>query len=129
MNAFFLIAALLPQQVLIATPRGQANIPITNERGVAAIAAVLLAQPLGLSTSLDGSTIRVTLGTSDFEFDLGSPFVGYVGAAYPLVGAPFVARDTVFLPLQWLSDYVPRLLAGRYRWNPGLARLDELTMP
>lgn len=128
MNAFFLMAALLPQQVLIATPRGQANIPVTNERGIAAIAAVLLAQPLRLSSSLDGSTIRVTLGTSDFEFDLGSPFVGYLGAAYPLVGSPYVARDTVFLPLQWLSDYVPRLLAGRYRWNPGLARLDELTV-
>ena len=128
MNAFFLMAALLPQQVLISTPRGQASIPVTNERGIAAIAAVLLAQPLRLGTSLDGSTIRATLGTSEFEFDLGSPFVRYVGTAYPMVGAPYVARDTVFLPLHWLSDYVPLLLAGRYRWNPGLARLDELTV-
>ena len=128
MNAFFLMAALLPQQVLISTPRGQASIPVTNERGIAAIAAVLLAQPLRLGMSLDGSTIRATLGTSDFEFDLGSPFVRYVGTAYPMVGAPYVARDTVFLPLHWLSDYVPRLLAVRYRWNPGLARLEELTV-
>jgi N-acetylmuramoyl-L-alanine amidase len=41
------------------------------------------------------------------------------------VGAPYIARDTLFLPLHWLTEYVPRLSAGRYHWNPALARLDE----
>jgi N-acetylmuramoyl-L-alanine amidase len=133
-NIFLLIALLLPQQVVIATPRGQSSIPVSTERGTAAVAAVLLSQPLGLSMSLDGSTIRVSLGgvggggDSSFEFDLGSPFVRYAGAAYPLVGAPYVARDTLFLPLHWLVDYVPHLLAGRYRWDASLGRLDELTV-
>jgi N-acetylmuramoyl-L-alanine amidase len=61
----------------------------------------------------------------DFEFELDSPFFRYAGTAYAMVGAPYIARDTVFLPLHWLSDHVPRLLAARYRWNPSLARLDE----
>ena len=125
MNAFLLIVALLPQQVLIATPRGQARIPVTAERGISAVAAILLSQPLGLVTSLDGSTIRATLAGVEFEFELDSPFFRYAGTAYAMVGAPYVARDTVFLPLHWLSDHVPRLLAARYRWDPGLARLDE----
>ncbi len=125
MNAFLLIVALLPQQVLIATPRGQARIPVTAERGISAVAAILLSQPLGLATSLDGSTIRATLAGVEFEFELDSPFFRYAGTAYAMVGAPYVARDTVFLPLHWLSDHVPRLLAARYRWDPGLARLDE----
>lgn len=124
-----LLAALIPQQVLIATPRGQVSIPVTSERGSAAVAGVLLAQPLGLSLSLDGSTLRVTLSEQSFEFDLGSPFVRYAGVAYPLVGAPYIARDTVFLPLQWLSGHVPRLLASRYHWDPWLARLDEVPAP
>lgn len=130
MNVFLLLALLVPQQVLIATPRGQSSIPVTNERGNAAVAAVLLSRPLGLSISLDGSTIRATLGGADssFEFDLGSPFVRYAGTAYPMVGAPYVARDTLFLPLHWLVDYVPHLLAGRYRWDAALGRLDELTV-
>jgi len=129
-NVFLLLALLVPQQVLIATPRGQSSIPVTNERGNAAVAAVLLSRPLGLSISLDGSTIRATLGGADssFEFDLGSPFVRYAGTAYPMVGAPYVARDTLFLPLHWLVDYVPHLLAGRYRWDAALGRLDELTV-
>ncbi|HYU08243.1 MAG TPA: N-acetylmuramoyl-L-alanine amidase [Gemmatimonadales bacterium] len=125
MTVLLLLAALVPQQVLIATPRGQVSIPVMNEQGAAAVAAVLLARPLGLTVSLDGSSAHVTLGDRSFDFDIGSPFVRYEGAAYPLVGAPYVARDTLFLPLHWLTDHVPRLLAGRYRWDPWLARLDE----
>lgn len=124
-----LLCALVPQQVLIATPRGQVRIPVTNEAGAAAVAGVLLSQPLGLTMSLDGSAVRVMLGTRTFDFDLGSPFVRYEDAAYPLVGAPYVARDTVFLPLHWVSEHVPRLLASRYRWDPWLARLDEIAIP
>ncbi len=130
MMVFLLLATLVPQQVVIATARGQVNIPVTSERGAAAIAGVLLAQPLGLTISLDGSALRVTLSDrgGTFDFDLGSPFVRYEGAAYPLIGAPYVARDTVFLPLQWLAGHVPRLLASRYHWDPGLARLDEVAI-
>ena len=120
------VAAFVPQQVVIVTPRGQVNIPVTTERGSAAVAAVLLGQPLGLSVSLDGSAVRVTLSARDFEFDIGSPFLRFEGTAYPLVGEPYIARDTVFLPLEWLSDCVPRLLVGRYHWDPWLARLDEI---
>ncbi len=122
---FLLLAALLPQQVLIATSRGQASIPVANETGTAAVAATLLTPPLGLSVSLEGSTAHVTLGEGTYDFDVGSPFFRYGGAAYPLVGAPYIARDTLFLPLHWLADYVPRLQANRYRWDPRLARLDE----
>jgi N-acetylmuramoyl-L-alanine amidase len=129
MMFFLLLAALVPQQILIATSRGQANVPVTNETGTAAVAAVLLAQPLGLTISLDGSAARVTLSAGTFDFDVGSPFFRYESAAYPLIGAPYVARDTLFLPLHWLADYVPRLLASRYRWDPRLARLHERPPP
>ena len=129
MMVLLLLAALVPQQVVIATPRGQVSIAVTSERGAAAIAGILLARPLGLTISLDGSAVRVTLSDRGaFEFDLGSPFVRYEGAAYPLVGAPYVARDTVFLPLHWLTGHLPRLLASRYHWDPGLARLDEVAL-
>src|SRR2546425_13296092 len=129
MNVILLLGVLVPQQVLIATPRGQVSIPVMNEQGAAAVAAVLLAQPLGLTVSLDGSAAHVTLADHSFDFDVGSPFVRYEGAAYPLVGAPYVARDTLFLPLHWLTDHLPRLLAGRYRWDPWVARVGERPAP
>lgn len=121
----WLLAALIPQQVLIATPRGQSSVPVSTETGAAAVAAVLLARPLGLTLSLDGSAARVMLAGQVFEFDVGSPFFRCDSVAYPLVGAPYVARDTLFLPLHWLAGYVPQLLANRYRWDPSMARLDE----
>ena len=130
MIAFLLVcAALLPQQVLIATPRGQASVPVSMERGSAAVAAVHLAPPLGLAATLDGSAVQVVLGGRTFALELGAPFVRYEGITYPLIGSPYVVRDTLFLPLQWLTDHVPRLLAGRYRWDPISARLDEVPPP
>ena len=127
MIALLLAAALLPQQVLIATPRGEASVPVSTERGEAAVAAPRLAQPLGLVASLEGMAVRVVLGGRTFDFDLGAPFVRIGDAAYPLVGAPYVVRDTLFLPLHWLADYVPRLSAGRYRWDPVHSRLPFVT--
>jgi N-acetylmuramoyl-L-alanine amidase len=63
-----------------------------------------------------------------FVFELGAPFVRTGGVVYGLVSEPYVARDTVFLPLNWLADCVPRALGSRYRWDVsgGRARFVEL---
>src|SRR5436309_15238412 len=98
MMVLLLLASLIPQQVLIATPRGQASIPVSNETGAAAVAAVLLARPLGLTVSLDGSAARVTLDSLVFDFDVGSPFFRFDGATDTVVAATFDARDTLLLP-------------------------------
>ena len=122
--------APLPQVVLIATPRGETSVPVTTERGTAAVAAPRLGPPLGLTVALDGSRVTVGLSGVVFVFQLGAPFVRAGGVVYGLVGEPYVARDTVFLPLQWLADCVPRAAGGRYRWEPApggdTGRLVEL---
>ncbi|HXL51623.1 MAG TPA: N-acetylmuramoyl-L-alanine amidase [Gemmatimonadales bacterium] len=119
-----------PQSIVIATPRGETSVPVTTERGTAAVAASRVASPLGLTLALDGSRVTVGLSGVVFVFQLGAPFVRAGGVVYGLVGEPYVARDTVFLPLHWLADCVPRALGGRYRWEPAsagdLGRLVEL---
>lgn len=119
-----------PQVVMIATPRGETSVPITTERGTAAVAASRLGAPLGLTVVLDGSRVTVGLSGAVFVFQLGAPFVRAGGVVYGLVGEPYVARDTVFLPLHWLADCVPRAVGGRYRWDPAsgaeAGRLVEL---
>ena len=116
------------QAVVIATPRGETTVPVTNERGSAAVAAPLLSAPLGIIVALEGSRVAVGLSGTVFVFELGAPFVRAGGVVYGLAGEPYVARDTVFLPLSWLADCVPRALGGRYRWDAsgGSARLVEL---
>jgi N-acetylmuramoyl-L-alanine amidase len=118
------IAAPLPppQVVVIATARGETSVPVATERGTAAIAAPRLGPPLGLTVALDGSRVAVGLSGVVFVFQLGAPFVRAGGVVYGLVGEPYVARDTVFLPLHWLADCVPRALGGRYRWEPASGR-------
>jgi len=119
-----------PQVVVIATPRGETSVPVTSERGSAAVAAPLLGPPLGLTVALEGSRVAVALSGTEFVFQLGAPFVRAGGVVYGLVGEPYVARDTVFLPLSWLADCVPRALGGRYRWDASGAgpRLVELAV-
>jgi len=119
-----------PQVVVIATARGETSVPVATERGIAAVAAPRLGPPLGLTLALDGSRVTVGLSGAVFVFQLGAPFVRAGGVVYGLVGEPYVARDTVFLPLHWLADCVPRALGGRYRWDPAsggdTGRLVEL---
>jgi N-acetylmuramoyl-L-alanine amidase len=117
-----------PQAVVISTPRGETTVPVTSERGSAAVAAPLLGPPLGLIVALEGSRVAVGLSGTVFVFELGAPFVRTGGVVYGLVGEPYVARDTVFLPLNWLADCVPRALGSRYRWDVsgGRARFVEL---
>jgi len=115
---------LLPLQVMIATPRGAAAVPVSTERGAAAVAAPRLAQVLDLTTTLDGSEATVGLGGTVFVFQLGAPFVRARGVVYALMCAPYVARDTLFLPLDWLAVSLPRALA-RFQWDAGAATLRE----
>ena len=117
---------IAPSQVVISTPRGATAVPVTSERGSAAFAAPLVAEALHLTTTLEGSEATIGLGGVVFIFQLGAPFVRADGVVYALVCAPYLARDTLFLPLDWLAVSLPRALGSRYRWDPGGARLEEL---
>lgn len=125
MTLFALALLVWPQQVVIATPRGESVIPVTAERGVKAIAAPRLAAPLGLEWSAAGADARVQLAGVEFRFTLGAPYARVGRDVCSLVAAPFLTRDTLFLPLEWLSDCVPRALGERYRWYAGGARFEE----
>jgi N-acetylmuramoyl-L-alanine amidase len=126
---------IAPLQVVIVTPRGETVVPVTTERGAAAVAAPCLAGPLDLTMTLDGSEATVGVGAgigvepTVFVFQVGAPFVRASGVVYPLVSAPYVARDTLFLPLDWLAIALPRASGSRYRWDAGTARLEESAGP
>ncbi|HVH10696.1 MAG TPA: N-acetylmuramoyl-L-alanine amidase [Gemmatimonadales bacterium] len=115
-----------PRTLVIATPRGVTSVPVSTERGRAAVAAPRLATPLALTIALDGPQALVGVGGTVFVFQLGAPFVRAGDVVCGLVGEPYVARDTLFLPLGWLSDCVPRVLGTRYRWDAASLRLEEL---
>src|SRR5947207_15600892 len=110
-----LVTTLPPQVVLIATPRGETSVPVTTDRGTAAVAAPRLGPPLGLTVALDGSRVTVGLSGVVFVFQLGAPFVRAGGVVYGLVGELDVGRHIVLLPRHWLADCVPCAYGSRHR--------------
>jgi len=112
-----------PESVLVVTSRGQTVIPVSIERGAPAVAAPLLLDPLGMTFTVTGASATVIVGGTTFVFQLGAPFARAGQAVCALVGVPYMARDTLFLPLPWLADCLPRTLASRYRWEAAGGRL------
>lgn len=118
-----------PDSVLVVTSRGVTMIPVSVERGGPAVAAALLVEPLGLTMTVTGASATVILGGTTFVFQLGAPFARAGQAVCALGGVPYVARDSLFLPLPWLADCLPRTLAPRYRWEAATGRLVVSAAP
>ncbi|HWZ27712.1 MAG TPA: N-acetylmuramoyl-L-alanine amidase [Gemmatimonadales bacterium] len=119
------IGLVAPTQIVIATPRGQTVVPVTMERGTAAVAAPLLAGPLGLSSVVGDSQTTVTLDGTAFALHVGVPFARVGSDFCNLAAEPYVARDTLFLPILFLSVCVPQALSPKYQWDAAGGRLVE----
>ena len=120
-----LLALGAPQQIVITTPRGESVVPITIERGRRMIAAPRLTGPLRVEWLVSGSDAEVRFPDGVFRFVVGAPYARAGQAICSLVAEPYVARDTLFLPLEWLTDCVPRVLDDRFRWHGAAGRLEE----
>ncbi len=129
MSAALLLAAALgsaPATVTIATPGGERRIPVTMEPGAGPLlpAGALLSALRGTSAS-DGIWADVTVGAVPFRFLLGAPVYSFSGELFGIASTALVRRDTLFLPLSFLSDALPRHLGARFRWDPKAARLTD----
>ena len=124
-----LLASLLlhtpPATLLVSTPRGETRLPLSLERGSAAVAVPLLAEPLGLVITTGGDSTLLRLDGATFVLRTGTPFARADSLLCPLLADPYVARDTLFVPLAFLSECLPRALAPRYTWVPAETRLIE----
>ncbi len=117
--------ATAPSSVVIATARGETAIPVAVEFGHPALAAPSLARVLPVTGLLEDSWAVVTFAGQPFRFLLGAPVMELNGRVQPLVGGAYVVRDTLFVPLQWLAEAVPRLFSEGYRYDPFSARFEE----
>jgi N-acetylmuramoyl-L-alanine amidase len=121
-------ASMAPTELTVATSRGEAAVPVSTERGGPAVAAVQLAALLPLDLQTDEDWAVVTLGGRAFRFLLGAPLFLDQGQAVPLVSGAYVTRDTLFLPLQWLTGYVPRVFHEAYHYDPLANRFEEVRL-
>lgn len=117
-----------PATLTVATARGEAAVPVRTERGIPALAADRLAQLLPLKLETSGSWAVVTFGGRPFRFLLDAGLFLDGDQAVPLVEGAYLAGDSLFLPLQWLADYVPRVFHEAYHYDPLASRFEETSL-
>jgi N-acetylmuramoyl-L-alanine amidase len=115
----------VPGAVIVATSRGEASVQVRVEQGHAAVPVPPLLRLLPLTVTLDADWATIAFAGQPFQFLLGAPVVLDGGRIVPLTGGAYLAHDTLFVPLQWLTDYVPRRFREGYRYDPVAGRFEE----
>jgi N-acetylmuramoyl-L-alanine amidase len=90
------------------------------------VSAPALVAALGGTQRHDGTWAEVTLARQGFRFLLGAAWVSVGTTPRPLAAPARLQRDTVYLPLQFAADILPRTLAAIYRYDRTAARLTEI---
>ncbi len=119
-----------PDSLTIVSRRGEAEVAVRVERGWPAIAPASLGDVLSVTVPAPGpaaASASVTVAGRRFEFLVDATYFRFEGRTYALAAASYLARDTLFVPLQWATEYLPSLLAGRFRYDPARLRLEELS--
>lgn len=115
-----------PAAVVIATSRGQQSVPISLTFGYPSLAAGQLAALLPMSSQVEQGWATVEFAGQQFRFLLDAPLFQFQNSIVHLVGGASIQRDSLYLPLQWLAEYVPRVFQEAYRYDPLAARFEEL---
>ncbi|MEO8451855.1 MAG: N-acetylmuramoyl-L-alanine amidase [Gemmatimonadota bacterium] len=116
-----------PMAVVVSTAGGDVRVPIRADAATGPVlASPLLLRALGGTSRVDGAWAEVEVAHQSYRFLLGAPIFSLNGVVRPLVGVASVRRDTLFLPLQFVTAVLPSTFASRFRYEPQSAKLVEL---
>ena len=125
------VASLLAVQSVAATAQeplalgiergdgGASRVPVIFERGYAVIPVSLLGD-LGwaVEEEVGGTTLSIP-GGIEIALRLGTPFFRWNGTDLQLVEAPYRDGGRTLVPLQLLTDFLPRRLPDLYEFRGG----------
>ena len=119
-------APTTPDQITIESARGTSRLPIRVDSNAGPVVpGTALVAALNGSVRIADPWIEVSLARQSFRFLEGAPFLSFNDRLEPLVGWGFLARDSVWLPLQFVTEILPRVLSERYVWDPARGRLMD----
>lgn len=113
-----------PPAITVAAHGVERRVPVRADRGYPVVNAAALAGALRLDIGVmqrDAATL--SLPGTPVTFTLETAFFRAGGEVYVLANAAYAVADTVFLPLQWVTEFLPRLAAGRISWDASRTRL------
>ncbi len=122
--------AATPAAITVTTARGESRLTVVEspESGPA-ISGEGLVRALSGGVLTDVPWVNVTLARQSFRFLLGAPVFSFNDRLQPLAGAPYRVRDSVFLPLQFVTEILPEMLSERFQWDPRTYILRDLAPP
>ena len=71
--------------------------------------------------------VEVVVARQPFRFLVGAPLYLFSSQLHPLANRVWLARDTVYLPFQFVAEVIPYYLGERYRYDARAARLEDVT--
>lgn len=120
------IAPAAPSAVTIASVRGEQRVDVlTAPDGSAVLAARPLLAALGGTYKQQDAWLDVFVARQQLRFLLGAPVYVFNGSAAPMAAPAYAIRDSVYLPLQLVTEILPRLFSERYRYDPENGRLMD----
>ncbi len=137
MSALLLAATLLtaparpaPAMLTVETPRGRTRVPVVTAPGAGpGVAAAALVAALNGRLDLRAPWAEVSVARQSFRFLVGAPVLLFNDHLEPMAGWAWQRGDSLFLPLQFVAEVLPRALAERYDFEPASARLVEVGAP
>jgi N-acetylmuramoyl-L-alanine amidase len=124
------VAAVSPAVLTVTSPQGQRLVGVRTTRGYPALPLAELAQVLSIESGIPrGGAAVLRIAGQRFDLVLDAPYFRYADQLYVLAAAPYVAGDSLFVPLQFAVEFLPRLLASRFRCDVSQGRLEELSGP
>jgi N-acetylmuramoyl-L-alanine amidase len=118
-----------PPIVTVSGARGEARLPVrSDDTGAPVIAAPALLSALDGSVRVADGWAEVSVARQAFRFLVGTPLYVFGNQLQTLAGSASVARDTLYLPFQFVAQVLPSFLRERYRYDWPRARLIDLTV-
>jgi len=120
----------VPAAVTIATASGETVVEVRSIAGHAALPIAPLALALPAAATVSDGWAVVSVSGRAFKFLLDAPLYIYQARTVPLVSGARVVDDTLFLPLEWLAEHLPRAMPDTYHYDTETARLEvQLPQP
>lgn len=93
------------------------TVTVQFDRGYASVAASVLSD-IGWSVNDQNGTLVLTAaGEIKVSFRYDSPFFRWDGVVLQMADSPYVTGGLAWLPLQFLTDFLPRRLPGLYDFS------------
>ena len=125
-SAVAMPAAAVPTQLTIQTPRGTARLAVLVDRLAGpVVAGDALIRALNGAVHRGEPWVEVTVARQSFRFLEGAPLLAFNDRLQPLAGWAIRQRDSLYLPLQFVTEVLPQVLAERYQYDPDRGRLVE----